>query len=87
MPLFQQFVVKKYLNDLDKQTLHQRWTTFTAHFHNPAIQQNIINAKEEEYQEGFVGYLFVDIFGYTLNPQPDYNLNWNNGLRCLLLSY
>ena len=73
MPLFQQSVVKKYLNDLDKETLQQRWTVFTAHFHNPSIQQNIINAKEEEYQEGFVRDLFVSVLGYTLNPQPDYN--------------
>jgi len=73
MPLFQQSVVKKYLNDLDKETLQQRWTVFTAHFHNPSIQQNIINAKEEEYQEGFVRDLFVNVLGYTLNPQPNYN--------------
>lgn len=73
MPLFQQSVLKKYLSDLDKDNLQQRWTVFTAHFHNPTIQQNILNAKEEEYQEGFVRDLFVDVFGYTLNPQPDYN--------------
>ncbi|TAL42910.1 MAG: restriction endonuclease subunit M [Chitinophagaceae bacterium] len=73
MPLFQQSVVKKYLNDLDKDNLQQRWTAFTAHFHNAAIQQNILNAKEEEYQEGFVRDLFVNVLGYTLNPQPDYN--------------
>src|SRR6266513_2720698 len=73
MPLFQQSVVKKYLSDLDKDNLQQRWTAFTAHFHNLTIQKNILNAKEEEYQEGFVRDLFVDVFGYTLNPQPDYN--------------
>jgi hypothetical protein len=42
MPLFQQSVVKKYLNDLDKDTLQQRWTTFAAHFHNPIIQRLVI---------------------------------------------
>jgi hypothetical protein len=47
MSLFQQSVVKKYLNDLDKDNLQQRWTTFTSHFHNVTIQQNILNAKEE----------------------------------------
>lgn len=73
MPLFQQAVVKKYLNDLDKELLQQRWAAFTAHFHNATIQQNILNAKEEEYQEGFVRDLFVKVLGYTLNPQPDYN--------------
>ena len=73
MPLFQQSVVKKYLADLDKDTMQQRWAAFTAHFHNAAIQQNILNNKEEEYQEGFVRDLFVNVLGYTLNPQPDYN--------------
>ncbi|HLF47082.1 MAG TPA: TaqI-like C-terminal specificity domain-containing protein [Chitinophagaceae bacterium] len=73
MPLFQQSVVKKYLTDLDKETLQQRWNIFVSHFHNSAIQQNILNAKEEEYQEGFVRDLFVTVLGYTLNPQPDYN--------------
>lgn len=42
--------------------------TLTAPF-----SKNILNAKEEEYQEGFVRDLFVTVFGYTLNPQPDYN--------------
>ncbi len=73
MPLFQQSVVKKYLTDLDKETLQQRWNIFVSHFHNSAIQQNILHAKEEEYQEGFVRDLFVNVLGYTLNPQPDYN--------------
>jgi len=73
MPLFQQSVVKKYLNDLDKDNLQQRWAVFTSHFHNTTIQQNILNAKEEEYQEGFVRDLFVNVLGYTLNPQPHFN--------------
>lgn len=73
MPLFQQSVVKKYLNDLDKDAVRLRWVAFTSHFHNAAIQQNILNNKEEEYQEGFVRDLFVNVLGYTLNPQPDYN--------------
>ena len=47
---------------------------FQQHFHNAAIQQNILDAKEEEYQEGFVRYLFVNILGFTLKPQPGFNL-------------
>ena len=74
MPLFQKSVVKKYLNDHDKEQLQLAWQKFQTHFHNTAIQQNILNAKEEEYQEGFVRDLFVNILGYTLKPQPDYNL-------------
>jgi len=30
--------------------------------------------KEEEYQDGFLRDLFVDVFGYTLKPDDNYNL-------------
>lgn len=74
MPIFQQSVLKKYINDLDQEKLNQAWNTFRAHFHDPAIHENIRNLKEEEYQEGFVRDLFVNAFGYILNPQPSSNL-------------
>ena len=73
MPLFQQSFLKKYIIDLDKAQLQRAWQLFQQHFFNPVIQQNIRDSKEEEYQEGFVRDLFVNILGYTLNPQPDYN--------------
>ncbi len=73
MPLFQQSVLNKYINDLNNPQLQKAWQLFQEHFFNPVIQQNIRNSKEEEYQEGFVRDLFVNILGYTLNPQPDYN--------------
>ena len=74
MPLFQHSVLKKYLGGLDKVLLETAWQRFQSHFHNAVIQQNILHAKEEEYQEGFVRDLFVNVLGYTLKPQPDYNL-------------
>jgi hypothetical protein len=74
MPIFQQSVLKKYINDLDKEKFTAAWQAYRAHFHQPAKQENIRNAKEEQYQEGFLRDLFVDVFGYTLNPQPGYNL-------------
>ncbi len=73
MPLFQQSVLKKHLNNIDRGQLQGAWQLFQQHFFNAAIQQNIRNSKEEEYQEGFVRDLFVNVLGYTLNPQPDYN--------------
>lgn len=73
MALFQRSVIKKFLNEVDKDAVQKSWNIFIAHFHNPVIQQNILNAKEEEYQEGFVRDLFVNVLGYTLNPQPNYN--------------
>jgi len=74
MPLFQHSVLKKYLTGLDEELLNIAWQRFQTHFHNSVIQQNILHAEEEEYQEGFVRDLFVNVLGYTLKPQPDYNL-------------
>jgi type I restriction-modification system DNA methylase subunit len=73
MPLFQNSVLNKYLKAQDKTVVAARWVEFKSYFLNPAIQNNIRQLKEEEFQEGFVRELFVKIFGYTLNPQPDYN--------------
>jgi len=74
MPLFQQTVVTKYLNTQDTATLQSRWQIFQDHFHNPAIQENIRNSKEEQYQGEFLIDLFVNVLGYTKNPTPDFNL-------------
>lgn len=74
MPLFQPTVVKKYIANLDGAVLAAAWQTFKSHFHNPHIQANIREAKEEQYQEGFLRELFVGVLGYTLNPQPHFNL-------------
>lgn len=72
--MFQKTIIKKYLKTQDSQILQNKWTEFQNHFHNPIIQENIRNSKEEQYQEGFLRDLFVDIFGYTLNPTVGFNL-------------
>jgi type I restriction-modification system DNA methylase subunit len=74
MALFQKSVLRKFLNDLDKPKLHEAWELFKSHFHNSDVQKHIRDSKEEEYQEGFVRDLFVNVLGYTLKPQPNYNL-------------
>lgn len=74
MAFFQNSVLNKHLNGQDAETVKAAYQKFTAYFHNPAIQQNIRDAKEEQFQEGFLRELFVDILGYTLNPQPNFNL-------------
>jgi len=74
MSLFQKSVEKKYLNELDSVLIDQKYKEFLSYFGNPSIQENIRNAKEEQFQEGFLRELFVSIFGYTLNPQPNFNL-------------
>lgn len=74
MALFQTTVVQKYINAQDKNVLKRQWETYKTHFHNPSIQENIRNAKEEQYQEGFLRDLFVNVLGYTLNPETNFNL-------------
>ncbi|MFO0485313.1 MAG: Eco57I restriction-modification methylase domain-containing protein, partial [Sphingobacteriia bacterium] len=74
MPLFQKTVTETHLKTLDATLLDQKWQAYQAHFLNPEIRQNIRNAKEEQYQEGFLQDLFVHILGYTKNPSPGYNL-------------
>ncbi|WP_291275715.1 N-6 DNA methylase [Flavobacterium sp.] len=74
MSLFQNAVVTKYLQALNQDSINQKWNEFTSYFHNSERQENIRNSKEEQYQEGFLRELFVKILGYTLNPEPNFNL-------------
>lgn len=53
---------------------NEAWNKYQQYFLNPAIQQNILQSNEEQFQEGFLRELFVNVLGYTLNPQPNYNL-------------
>lgn len=71
MALFQQSVLKKHIETLNKEVIAQKWEKFQAHFLNPTIQQNIRKSKEEQYQEGFLRDLFVNIFGYTMNQKNE----------------
>ena len=74
MALFQNAVIKKYLQAQNKEQLSEKWLQFKNHFHNPTIQDNIRSSKEEQYQGEFLIDLFVNVLGYTKNPQPDFNL-------------
>lgn len=74
MPLFQSSVLNKYLKDQDEATVKGAYNIFTKYFHNPTIQDNIRESKEEQFQEGFLTELFVKVLGYVINPNPDYNL-------------
>jgi type I restriction-modification system DNA methylase subunit/REP element-mobilizing transposase RayT len=78
MPLFQNSVLVKYQKTIDKQLLNHAYNLFKNYFHNATIQENIRNSKEEQFQEGFLNELFVKILGYTLNPNPEYNLITEN---------
>lgn len=72
--LFQKTIVNKYKQALPQETTAQPWQTYQQYFLNKDIQQNILQSKEEQFQEGFLRELFVKVLGYTLNPSPDYNL-------------
>ena len=74
MALFQNSVISKYLKTLDKYIVKSAYAKFSSHFHNPAIQENIRNSKEEQYQGEFLIDLFVNVLGYTKNPEPNFNL-------------
>ncbi|WP_291097043.1 MULTISPECIES: Eco57I restriction-modification methylase domain-containing protein [unclassified Flavobacterium] len=74
MSLFQASVLKKYLSQQDSDQVLKAYKKYSKYFHNFTIQENIRNSKEEQFQEGFLRELFVDILGYTLNPAPKFNL-------------
>jgi hypothetical protein len=61
MALFQQAVLKKYINVLGTKSLSTVWARYQLHFHDPEKQEHIRNLKEEQYQEGFLSDLFADV--------------------------
>ncbi|WP_282123587.1 hypothetical protein [Algibacter mikhailovii] len=74
MALYQTSVLSKYLKLLDTSLVDKAYKKYTKYFHNTTIQENIKNSKEEEYQGIFLTELFVNVFGYTLKPNVNYNL-------------
>ncbi|MEA1911542.1 MAG: restriction endonuclease subunit M, partial [Spirochaetota bacterium] len=74
MSLFQKSVEKKYLSELNEAIINTKYAAFQEYFGNSERQENIRNSKEEQFQEGFLRELFVNIFEYTLNPEPGFNL-------------
>ncbi|WP_109853235.1 N-6 DNA methylase [Aquimarina sp. AU58] len=74
MALYQNSVLKTYLALQDKELVFKAYKKFTKYFHNSVRQQNIREIKEEGFQQKFLMELFVTIFGYTINPDPKYNL-------------
>lgn len=74
MALFQHSVLNDQLRLQDEQQVNLAYKKFTSFFHNPEIQENIRSSKEEQFQATFLSELFVKILGYTMNPQPEYNL-------------
>lgn len=71
---FQENILKRYLSTLSQEEVSIAWNKYKTYFLDLQIQENIRNSKEEQFQEGFLRELFVNILGYTLNPSPNYNL-------------
>lgn len=74
MSLFQPIIIKNYLKTLNQDEVNSAWDKFQRQFQDPAVQANIKQNKEEQYQEGFLRDLFVNVFGYVLNPKHGFNL-------------
>lgn len=74
MQIFQKNILRKYTESLNPDRIEKSYRQYANYFLNPERQENIKNSKEEQFQEGFLRELFVNILGYTLNPDPDFNL-------------
>jgi hypothetical protein len=74
MSIFQISVLNKYLKNLDEVKLKKARQQFDEFYGDKLRLLNIMRLKEENYQEGFLREIFVDVLGYTINPNTDYNL-------------
>lgn len=74
MSLFQKSVVNKYLKYQDPFTVEEAYKQFLQFYGDIERIGNIRLLKEENYQEGFLREIFVDVLGYTINPNINYNL-------------
>ena len=74
MALFQKSVLQKHLKLQDSNAVEKAYKKFIKYFGDLRRQQNIRESKEEQFQEGFLRELFVSVLGYTLNPEPNFNL-------------
>lgn len=74
MSLFQKSITNKYLKNLDPEKVDKAFESFQKFYGNKLRLANIMQLKEENYQEGFLREIFVDTLGYTINPDENYNL-------------
>lgn len=74
MALFQKTILDKFLRQQNKITIDEKWKLYTSKFKNIDFQEQLRTIKEEEYQDGFLKDLFVDVLGYVIKPNANYNL-------------
>ncbi len=73
MSIFQKSVIKTYLSGIDREQLEKAYQIFRKNYSYEKIEI-IKKLKEEEYQDGFLRDIFVDVLGYTLKPEDNFNL-------------
>jgi hypothetical protein len=73
MSLFQTQVERQFLAGITTDLI-PIYKKFVDYFGNPAIQKNILELIEQQFQGEFIEALFVNILGYTAQPQPNFNL-------------
>ena len=74
MSLFQKSVINKYLKTLNLTEVENSFLKFREFYADKERIENIRLLKEENYQEGFLRELFVQVLDYTINPDKNYNL-------------
>ncbi len=74
MSLFQKSVTNKYLKNLDTKKVDKAFENFQKFYGNKLRLANIMQLKEENYQEGFLREIFVETLGYIINPDENFNL-------------
>jgi len=72
--MFQKSVINKHLASIDSEKINNAFAKFRENY-NPSKIQKINKLKEEEYQDGFLRDIFVDVLGYILNPDENHNLS------------
>ena len=74
MSLFQKSVTNKYIKNLDTENVDKAFDNFQKFYGNKTRLANIMQLKEENYQEGFLREIFVETLGYIINPDENFNL-------------
>lgn len=74
MPLFQKSVLNKFIKSQDSAKIEAGYQRFSDIFLQKERQAEIRSMKEEEFQDGFLDDLFVNILGYIKRPNTGYNL-------------
>ncbi|MDR1923520.1 MAG: N-6 DNA methylase [Planctomycetaceae bacterium] len=71
--MFQHAIIQKYIES-QAEAIRLAYERYALYFHNVKQQNFLRQCKEEQFQEGFLRELFVNVLDYKLFPDPEYNL-------------